>query len=82
MARRWVFNLRGARFLGDVRAKAVHDLDAERDGSDGCGVDAVIMAGDAFPFSSLEIAVEGGYRPCAQCVADAPPPPAAKRPAP
>jgi len=52
--------------LGNVATKEVHDLD---DGNANCQIDEIIGAEHDLPFTSLQVAHEGGYDNCAWCLA-------------
>lgn len=66
MARRWTGNMNGERYLGNRNKMEVHDLDNEKSQ---CQIDKIIRAGHDVPFTSLQVAKNRGYDPCAWCLA-------------
>ncbi len=68
MARRYIGNMRGERFLGNFNSLEVHDLDNEDTAANGCQINEIIAAGNDRPFTSLSSANNAGLDNCAKCL--------------
>lgn len=68
MARRYVGQMKGERFLANASAskREVHDLDNEKVQ---CQIDEIIRAGNDRPYITLAAAQSAGYDNCAYCLA-------------
>ena len=68
MARRYIGNINGERYLGSIITLEVHDLEKEDSSLNGCQIDKIINEGYYMPFNSLQSAHELGFDNCAKCV--------------
>lgn len=65
MARRYIGNMNGERYLANTITREVHDLDQEEEN---CHIDMIIAAGNDKPYDSLAAAHLDGYDNGHHCI--------------
>lgn len=64
--RRYKGNMNGERYCANTHTKQIHDLDNED--TKQCQIDEIIQSEHDKAYSSLSVAKNDGYDPCAYCL--------------